>query len=514
MDPKTDLHVLLIKIGTEPGLESIPTKLRQIDSRIKTFGVLGRPTDRHDFDVVVSSSYEAMLAAHPEVVRDGLYVRPELYEKIAAAEGQIIRMYDRVAISDLSLFAHPDVPIPRFRDSVDDRMQLFLRQAAYWDFAFSHHQIDAVVAQNYGHNGYDAVLHAVAIARKIPYMFFHEVRPFLRSTHMYESITELGHNEFGKRLISIARERKTYVEDSDSRRVFMERQVGLIEDEMQIANIVSSDKRQKVFRRVGNPRTLPRRLTRSIRRRKRNRKSMRDERNAISTAPLPENFVFCELQSQPNATTALKGWMYPDQRESLAMIARHLPVGWKLVAKESDRQWSRMYPRRDNFWSQIAAVPGIHVVSSDSDAVALMRKSKGLVETSYSTLAFRAIKEGIPVMILGHSHIRQIPGVKMIDSDEAAAGVLGTLCEARNSLFGGSASESSIKAFLESEIQSTLEGALSYVPRMDSDSNQSRYLHRITNNAAAVIAAWLSHLESSHQQLGIESVPSTRSPDL
>jgi hypothetical protein len=128
--------------------------------------------------------------------------------------------------------------------------------------------------------------------------------------------------------------------------------------------VASSEKESRcqwLKRRVGNPVLLPLRLLKSFKRRRNNRLSKKDEFGAQSKKPTPDNYVFCELQSQPNATTAIKGWMFPDQRESVAMVARHLPKGWSLVVKESDRQWSRMYPRRRNFWAQMAAIPKVYV---------------------------------------------------------------------------------------------------------------------------------------------------------
>lgn len=485
----------MVKIGTEPGLEEIPRTLRSIDSRIKTFGVLSRPDQPHTFDIVVSSSYESALGAHPEYLRKGLYVRPELYEKISHAEGRIIRMYERVAIQDLSELASPPSPIPRFRDSVDARSQLFLRHAAYWDFALRHHKIDAVVAQNYGHNGYDAVLYEVAKATDIPYMFFHEFRPFLGAQQMYESVSQLNSNTFSISLISTAREKFPYVPDSPGRREFMEQQVGLL---TKSDSPTASSKSRTVARlqQLKNVSEFPQRARRSVRRRRRNARSMRDERESLSTSPLPEQYLFCELQSQPNATTALKGWMFPDQRESLAMIAKHLPVGWSLVVKESDRQWSRMYPRRLGFWSHIAAVPKVYVVSSSLGSQALLEGSCGLVETSYSTLALQAIQLGIPVIILGNSHIGGLVGVRTALTDIEAAESVRDVCTQQGTRLASDAIRASLTTFVDEKISASIEGTLSYIPKFSNQAELDEFIRRTVTNVTSVIAAWLLQLNS------------------
>jgi len=488
---KPSINLLMVKIGTEPGLEEIPRTLRSIDSRIKTFGVLSRPDQPHTFDVVVSSSYESALGAQTEYLRDGLYVRPELFERISAAEGRILRMYERVAIQDLAELAAPANPIPPFRDSVDARSQLFLRHAAYWDFALRHHKIDAIVAQNYGHNGYDAVLYEVAKANNVPYMFFHEFRPFQRAQQMYESVSQLDSNSLGTALIEIARQRFPYLPDSPGRRLLMEQQVGLAA-KSDSPTPSSSPSTFPRLRRLKNVSELPQLIPRSIRRRRRNARSMRDERDSCSPSPLPEKYMFCELQSQPNATTALKGWMFPDQRESIAMIASHLPAGWKLAVKESDRQWSRMYPRRTGFWSHIAAVPNVHVVPSATSSTDLLAGSCGLVETSYSTLALRAIQMGVPVIVLGHSHIGGLAGVRTVVTDGEAARAVDEVCSLQGARLAAEEVNSSLKAFVDEKISATIEGTLSYIPKFSSPVEREDFIQRTITNVSSVIAAWLS----------------------
>jgi hypothetical protein len=485
------INVLLVKLGTEPGLEEIPLRLRKIDARIRTFGVLSTPNQEHAFDEVISSSFEAMLGAQVEYLRDGLYVRPELFAKLRNVEGQILRMYDRVAISDFSKFARTQVPIPEYVDSVDDRVQLFLRHAAYWDNALRKHDIKAVVAQNYGHNGYDAVLQAVAIANDIPYMFFHEFRPFQRSQQMYESVGDLASDDLSRTLIDIAREKFPYIDDSIGRRSDMMRQVGLLESASSSTTTSPGKSSRSMVSRVRTVLGPRDRLVKAVCRRIRNRKSMLDEARACSRERLPAKYLFCELQSQPNATTALKGWMFPDQRESLAMIAHHLPAGWNLVVKESDRQWTRMYPRRRSFWSHISAIPRVHVVNSTSDAISLLKGSGGLVETSYSTLALRAVQEGIQVIVLGHTHIGSLAGVHCVTTDVEAQEAVAEICSSNHSRLDPSQINASLQSFIDRKIECSIEGTLSYVPKSLAGDERSKFIERTVTNVSSVIVAWL-----------------------
>ena len=486
------LNLLLVKLGTEPGLESIPTTIKCLNPNIRTFGVVSSPDQKSEFDVVVSSSHEAMLGAHAEYLDQGLFVRPELFQSIAGFEGQIIRMYERVAIHDLSSVKTPPSPIPKFADSVDDRAQLFLRQVAFWDYALSLHQIDAVVAQNYGHNGWDAVLQVVAQARGLPYLFFHEVRPFLSTLYVHENLHQLGSLSLGRKLISAAKENGAYVPDSTHRIIRMVGQMAIEPSPSAVASGEKESRYQWLKRRVGNPVLLPLRLLKSFKRRRNNWVSKKDEFSAQSKKPVPANYIFCELQSQPNATTAIKGWMFPDQRESVAMAARHLPKGWSLVVKESDRQWSRMYPRRKNFWTQIAAIPEVYVAPNGLSSMSLLADSKALVETSYSTLALQAIHKGIPVIALGHSHITSLKNVHSVKNERELIDVMGIVALNNNSKVPSNEIEDDLKDLLEETISSTLEGTLSGMPKFDDESKKNEYVRRITTNVSLVITVWLA----------------------
>ena len=482
----------MVKLGTEPGLESIPTIIKSLNPNIKTFGVIGNPVQKNEFDVVVTSSFEAMLGAHAEYLDQGLFVRPELFQSIAGFEGQIMRMYERVAIHDLTSVKTPPFPIPKFIDSVDDRSQLFLRQVAYWDHALTFYQIDAVAAQNYGHNGWDAVLQVVTQARGIPYLFFHEVRPFLGALYVHENLHQLGSLSLGRELIDVAKKEGVYVPDSTHRFVQMVEQMGIQPVPKTEANKAKESKYQRLKRRLGNPALLPRRLIKSCKRRRKNQLSMKDELHAQSKRPIPTNYVFCELQSQPNATTAIKGWMFPDQRESVAMVARHLPKGWNLVVKESDRQWSRMYPRRRNFWTQMAAIPNVYVAPHGFSSTTFLADAKALVETGYSTLALQAIHKGIPVIALGHSHITSLKNVHSVKTEQEFIDALGVVVLNNNLGMSVNEIQDDLKDLLEKTIGSTLEGTLSAMPKFDDESKKEEYLHRLITNVSLLITAWLA----------------------
>ena len=485
------VNLLLLKIGSEPGLEEIPNIIRRLDPEISVFGILTTPNQTNHFDHVVSSSYDAMFGAHEEWFSEGLYVRPELYKVISAAEGRIVRMYDRLAMSDTTVYAAPRHPIPRFHDSTEYRMQLFLRQAAFWDHKLRLHKIDAVVAQNYGHIGYDAVLFEVVKALGIPYMFFHDFPPFRGSLQIYESVGDIVSNQLSRTVIEYARDNFPFLPDSADRRKRMMYQIGLLGEAKGQTPSKSETNTLMKLKMLLSKEGITRNVLKSVRRRWNNSRSKRDEKHALSDSPLPEKFLFCELQSQPNGTTALKGWMFPDQRESLALIARHLPSDWKLVVKESHRQWTRMYPRRKKFWSHIALLPKVHVVSSNYDTTVLLQNCSGLVETSYSNLALSAIQQGLQVIVLGLTHIGDLIGVNVVTSEEQAAEVVPRVCAQNGQRSNRDLLTESLTRFVDEKRVATFEGTLGYIPKFSSEAEKREFCARTSVNVSSVIVAWL-----------------------
>lgn len=496
MQDHQQLNVLM-KFGSEPILSAVPSRMRAIDSRIRTFGILNSDSQDHTYDHVITTSIDSMLAAHTEYLSENLYVRPEIYAAVSHVEGRVLRIYDRVVLEDQTKLKHPSHPTPRFRGTTDDRSQLFLRQVAYWDWVLLRHKINAVIWQNYAHVGWDCALEAVARANRIPYLFFHEVRPFLNSQYIFDSVEAIGDLSLGEHLITAAKAHGWYVEDTAGRGDAMCRQISILSENSPSQSLGLPDGFFMFRRRIGRLLTSPKQFHRSLRRRWSNYRSMKDERNSLSCGNLPVKYLFCELQSQPNATTAIKGWMFPDQRESLAMIASELPDDWRLVVKESDRQWSRMMPRRKNYWSQIAALERVYVVSSNADSRSLMRGSCGLLETSYSTLALEAVLNRVPVLILGKTHIAGLPGVLQINSTSEARDAVSRIILGKTEKLDEKQLGDEIQKFVGAHRAATLEGALSSTPHFESDDELRRYQSRLESNVAGIAVAWLHKVSLS-----------------
>jgi hypothetical protein len=486
-------RLLLVKVGTEPGLESIVDQLRQLLPKVTLFGVT---TDNEStetlYDVAVAKVGDTTLGSYPELARNSLFVRPELYEFVMENESALIRMCERVALHDLTTVQKPHFTTQMFRNTFDDRQQLVLRQFAFWDHVFRSYEIDVVVAQNYGHNLWDFALETVARSHSIPYMFFHEVRPFLGSLYICESLTDLDDLSFGRGVIAEARSRGWYLGDSTERESQMLNSAGIGESTVE-GKLEGVDSRRgtrlRFLRRVSYYSNHPVRRIRMMTKRRTSTYSSQLEERSVSTGNVPEKYVFMELQSQPNGTTARKGWMYADLREMVAHVAHSLPDGQSLVVRESSRQWSRLYPRRSGFWKSIAAVPKVVVVDSALSVDELVENASAIVETSYSTLAFKAASRGVPVVVLGHTHLRGILGIFAVGVHGDLTRAFSQAAEYASNTPSPIAIQQSIARWVTEAKSGTVEGALSSLP--SSVVDRRSYIDRVTRNVAGVIAVWV-----------------------
>jgi hypothetical protein len=320
-------------------------------------------------------------------------------------------------------------------------------------------------------------------------MFFNEVRPFLGSEYIYETIDDLGRLEIGRSLISEATNRGWMVPDSSSRGDTMRLQAApkyfkFGQTEAQV-NLLA--KNISMFsKRVIDLRTNPwPKLLRSLKRRRRLNRSKRDEMS-VATCELPDKYLFMELQPQPNGTTLRKGWMYPNQKEAIASIASNLPVGYSLLVRESPRQWSRGYLRRTNYWSEIGSLPNVYVADPRLDVLKLVKGATAIVETSYSTLAFESLFLPKPLLVLGLTHLRGIDGVVIAEDFESFKDAVDEVFKFVENPMTISEITESVSDFVIETQSSTLEGSLAPADVPISTDE----LNRITQNTAATIAVW------------------------
>ena len=483
--------ILLVKLGTQPELSGIVDKLSELLPGKRFLGIQVAGVANSSNLHIVAHERQLVLGAFPDWWNRQLYVDPELYVRLQAREGQLLRMADRVARHDVFQVDHPSFPAERFSDAFDGRLQLLLRQTAFWDWILRAHNVKAVVSQNLPHNFWDAVLHAVVEARGIPYLYFHEVRPFLRSVFFYEQLSEMGDLRRGTEMLKNLSARGVLVADSQARADFMRKQVGA--EQAVLNQAIGKRQTDSIKKRIGSlvssPSRIPYKTVRAASRRYHYRRSKRREKRVTQIGSLPSRYVLLELQIQGNATNLVKGYMYGEPREMVAHIAACLPDGCHLLVRENSRQGSRKQARREYFWEQIAALPRVHVISDQHNSSHLLRNSVGLIELGYSSLALEAINLGVPVIVLGLTHLHGAPGTYVVSEYTSLSEVLRIVdTNADSPNRATDATRTALNSWADETRIATIEGSLSSFPKNREDDTW--YQGRVINNVSQVVAAW------------------------
>lgn len=511
------MRVLFNKIGTVPVTRPIIQKLKNAYPEMVAYGVEENLSEPETvFDYVLTSHDDALFGSYSQIDLNSLSLDQNIYEEIRRFEGELLRMAERVQYHDQEKYIATHKGVAKYQGTFDDRSQLVLRHLLFWSKMFEEHKFDAIIAQNYGHVVFDSIIYRLAESRRIPFIFFNETRPFLGSLYMYESLETFGDLSLGKTLITATSEK--LIPNSENRLENMLSSVGQFDqvthptgEEIEVkkskydsslrsALITSGSESgetsllkfaawtaifQKFRRLFSSPVRTLKQAGRTTVRVRGTRRSMKDELGSLTNGVLPEKFVFFPLQSQPNATTVVKGGIFVEQREAIAFVASNLPTDWKVVVKESPRQWRRLYPRRPKYWTHISLIPNCHVVSHEIESEDLVKKAIALIEISYSSLILKAIEIGKPTITLGRTHLIGLEGVIPVES---AKDLRNALKEIKNGQLRGS---SSLVEFVTNTYSATIEGALSSAPQAKDPNDREIEANRTVHNVATVLEEWL-----------------------
>ena len=488
----TKNSILFVKLGTHSALSTVAQQFLDLVSDVRVVGIGTDTTRTCDVGEIIAHERDLLLGAYDDWWNWQLFVDPALYLKVVPKIGMLLRMTERIPRGKLSKVRNPQFPVAEFSHQVGDGMQLLLRQLAFWDWILRREKVAGVVFQNVPHNFWDSTLHAVVEARGLPTLCFHEVLPFSKSIYIYENPFSMGDLGFGTMLLSEARRRYGLIPDSLDRRARMCSQVSLGEAirRQRIGSSLSPGVWSRVLGLLATPRLAPGRLLESARRRQSLRRTTRDYQNVASMHSISEKFFFVELQAPANATSLVKGYMYGDLREMVAHVSASLPTGYSLVVRESSRSNRTRRSRREKFWLQIASLPNVRVASTVIDTHDLLERATGLIELGYSSIALESINRGLPVVVVGLTHLQRVPNVIAVnETTELKDALLQAvqISEMRKQVT--SDLETDLRAWADMTRHATLEGRLS-ADLDDEDISDSEYRGRLTGNTARVIAAW------------------------
>jgi hypothetical protein len=473
------------------------------------------------FDEVVTSHYDAYLGRYEEVDTSRLAMTPELHTLVSHFEGQCLNMLDRLKYHTPADYPQPALGVPPYKDSFNARADLFSRHCRFWNHIFESRNIDAVISQNFGHQGWDFVALNLAKSKGIPTLIFNETGQFPMVQFLQEDVTGLGNLEFGRSIKSLMTNEMEPEDPAFIRRSlhwiaktpdrFGIRKIQEFNTSRLASWLLDSNVRKnpaiqfrfiarslssKLLRALSSPRRSFDSALRTRRLLKLTKFSMQEETQYSSTTLPNTPYIYFPLHFQPEATTSVKGRNFYQLREAVAFIASALPKGWHLVVKEHPHQWRRLLPREKGFFSQIAAVPNVHIVHHSVDNDSIVSYARAVACVSHSSVTAFAVSNGIPVISLGDSHFREAPNYHCIETSRQLESVMKQIANDSFQL-----EPERFEYFVKNLENSTMEGVLGYRP-VDIGQHEYERIVKITHsNISLAIYHWLA-LRGLNKPLG------------
>jgi len=487
-----DASIFLVKLGTHPDAAGIAAAIRELIPRTRVVGIQSDSTTIEDIGEALIHENMVTAVDDQEWWKEHLFVSPDLYQKVRVYEGQWLRMLERIPSGNpKNGFLEPLRGLT-VNDLIDRRFKVILRSIAIWDRILTVNSVKAVVIQNIPHNFWDAVLYRVAQARGLPVLIFQiNTRPFLDAIYLYRDVDEMGNLEFGRELLESASSRFGLIPDSTTRVERMTKSVliGPLDKVGDTRNSMASNRISGFLNRLSKKQLSPKRLRTYVTRRRIERSRNREFESCISIGPIPDRFFMIELQRSGNATSLVKGSAYADPYQLIAYVASSLPNGFKLLVRESSRSKVERRRRPKDFWVQLASIPKVYIASPNTKMEYLLANTTGVIELGYSTLAMRALSLDVAVVILGLTHLRNVPKVHVIANPSELSDVLGQIAFRRvDQPRDTEVLSDLLKDWIDRTARSTIEGNLT--TRNVFGVPDDEYRERLVNNTARVIATW------------------------
>lgn len=484
--------ILFVGVGANPEFNPIIEEVRKLLPELRFLGV--EPPLAHwvsPYDEVVAKEKDLERGSVGLNQNNNAYVDPNLYIRIFSEYPKIMQTAERLHEGFVS-----DVMGNRrqFRlKNYSDRHRFFLDLCAFWDQVIKTKKIKAIVFDGLPHMFWNSVLFAVGRERGVPCLYFHNVRPFVRCIYMHEDPMRMGSLDFGTRLRIAAEVRHGLRESQDQRRLEMNRDVlnVTIQANIDSASNVITDFRTRLFGVLRYPSSSMLRFSKSVTRRFRHHVYNKSRKRIQTSESMPKNYLFLELQPENNATTHLKAFMYGNQREMIAHICDSLPSGFSLVVKENTRQIERKLIRGPYFWNDLSSIRNIYLCRDDIDVDDVLQNSKGIIEVGYSSLALRTFRMGLPVIVLGLSHLQGLTGATLVSpEDNLRTAILTALGEFE--IRNNSNISISLENWIDSTLRGTIAGDISWFPV--NSHNDQLALNHLNLNIAVLIASWYEEL--------------------
>ena len=467
------------------------------------------------FDHVITNQFDAFYGRYPEIDTSALSISPELYSLMRPYEGKLLNVTGLASVRSTMDYPEPIRGVPVFEDSYDSRKDLLDRHVRYWNYVLDKYEIDAIFHENLGQEVFDYVALVVARTKGIPSLVFNISGQFPRVLFVQESEHGLGDLQLGRTL-----KQRIGVDLSEEDPRFIRRSLpavqnspdaGLLTLRSQSSNteyktspfiswlfdrsiykndvttlLVIRALGRKLWRVIKNPVERLRVFRRSRDLLRSTRASMREEEAHSETPDFHVPYIYFPLHFQPETSTSIKGRHFYTLREAVAFLAGQLPTGWKLIVKEHPHQFRRLLKRVPGFYSQIAAIPNVVLVSHLCENDALVKHARAVACVSHSSITAHAVLSGKPVISLGDSHFREAPNYFCITSADDLQEIM-----TRVAINDFKADRLAMEGFITKLEGSTFEGEFGERPDDLSESEWNRTMAVTAINIGRVIVEWL-----------------------
>lgn len=149
----------------------------------------------------------------------------------------------------------------------------------------------------------------------------------------------------------------------------------------------------------------------------------RDVKAVVSTRVDGASYIYFPLHLQPELTTSAVGGIYADQLLALEALSARMPEGHIIYVKENPKQTEKQ--RGPLFYKRLRALKNVRVVPLRESSVELIRGCLA-VATITGTAGWEALFHGKPVLVFGSAWYREFPGVATFTDDLDVSKFLGT----------------------------------------------------------------------------------------
>lgn len=132
----------------------------------------------------------------------------------------------------------------------------------------------------------------------------------------------------------------------------------------------------------------------------------------LSFENLPQRFVYFPLHLQPEMTTDITGGNYGNQIAALEAVRQMVPAEIPVIIKENPKQNGLM--RGPLFWERLAVLPNVVMTQDTASSLELIRRAMATAVIT-GTAGWEALRSGKPVILLGNTFWRRLPGAFHID---------------------------------------------------------------------------------------------------